>query len=765
MYCWGAAMRAKTAQVMDSAEAGSPPGHRDVFTEYKRRKIARAAADKPPLTLGNVVHFIIAVFFLWPIFLVIAAIWSLGDAVNFIRHSVEACISSTFWFGRLCKEWTGGMYLHKTSPAMMRLRGQRKAFGHEAAKDWKDAGRALLGIGRAWSKTFGLGGLFNSLEKRIEHANHDWRRYVATAAYDNSEAPAEFPEQYIVVDELPRGGSSARLYVVRKADEPNGQLYVLKYFNLRSGGNLESVVRESQAAQLAQKLGLIIESKLGDNSFWYVMPYYSGETLTEGVMRNIREAREKDGLGNHYRVSLGYCHQLLQIIAQYHESGVFHKDIKPDNLIINGEKIYLVDIGLMTPLSSMAQLTTHGTEYFRDPEMVKLALEGREVREVDASKFDVYSIGAVLFFALSGEFPTSGALSRLPREVPMAAQWVVNRAMTGMHQRYENARAMLTDVDYLCWAASQGTLEQVKPADLPSFKGMAVPPHLQGLPAENNTEWREKLAAAPGGYGAWYSAPHYDKPRAEFGFRKVAAILVLVAGLAFIGLASLGAIADHKRKNQQVAAQPSPESSLADRLPGEQASLKPLFKDIDGALARGVQSDSVRFTQPVASVDLNPLVLRSLDDLTAEWQRDILAQLRKQNLKMPGEVFDKRRLVFISLETDEHDIGKAAGLEVELPLEAARLELAAAHWEKSDIAKVRALLDNVSDRLALHRELAAKYADAGVVPPIIVAYTIEHNEQGPLLQARVIYPGREHTMIVPFANGAGSRQPAPVRGN
>lgn len=132
---------------------------------------------------------------------------------------------------------------------------------------------------------------------------------------------------------------------------------------------------------------------------------------------------------------------------------------------------------------------------------------------------------------------------------------------------------------------------------------------------------------------------------------------------------------------------------------------------------------------------------------------------------MPGEVFDKRRLVFISLETDEHDIGKAAGLEVELPLEAARLELAAAHWEKSDIAKVRALLDNVSDRLALHRELAAKYADAGVVPPIIVAYTIEHNEQGPLLQARVIYPGREHTMIVPFANGAGSRQPAPVRGN
>src|SRR5690606_27123903 len=251
--------------------------------------------------------------------------------------------------------------------------------------------------------------------------------------------------------------------------------------------------------------------------------------------------RENGGLNEHYRVSLGYVHQLLQIIAQYHEAGVFHKDIKPDNLIINGERIYLVDIGLMTPLGSMSQLTTHGTEYFRDPEMVKLALEGREVREVDAAKFDVYSIGAVLFFALSGEFPTSGALSRLPREVPMAAQWVVNRAMTGMHQRYENARAMLTDVDFLCWAAAQGQLEGVKPADLPSFKGMPVPAHLQPQAPVADTEYRERLAAAPGGYGAWYSAPAYLQPRRRSWLRTAGTVVIVLAGIGFIMLMAFGA--------------------------------------------------------------------------------------------------------------------------------------------------------------------------------------------------------------------------------
>ncbi len=111
-----------------------------------------------------------------------------------------------------------------------------------------------------------------------------------------------------------------------------------------------------------------------------------------------------------------------------------------------------------------------------------------------------------------GEFPTAGALSRFSNDVPLAIQWVANRAMAAMHQRYDNARQMLTDIDYLCWAATHGALEGVKPADLPSFRGMPVPPHLTpvgGIPIVNNTSYRQKLAALPGGYGAWYSAPQF----------------------------------------------------------------------------------------------------------------------------------------------------------------------------------------------------------------------------------------------------------------
>ena len=48
-------------------------------------------------------------------------------------------------------------------------------------------------------------------------------------------------------------------------------------------------------------------------------------------------------------------------------------------------------------LRSSMTLTTHGTEYFRDPEMVRMALKGVKVHQVNGAKFDVYAAGAVLY--------------------------------------------------------------------------------------------------------------------------------------------------------------------------------------------------------------------------------------------------------------------------------------------------------------------------------------------------------------------------------
>ena len=51
-----------------------------------------------------------------------------------------------------------------------------------------------------------------------------------------------------------------------------------------------------------------------------------------------------------------------------------------DNL--SDGRVQLVDLGLITPLASAMTLTTHGTEYFRDPELVRKldAVAGRVLR-------------------------------------------------------------------------------------------------------------------------------------------------------------------------------------------------------------------------------------------------------------------------------------------------------------------------------------------------------------------------------------------------
>lgn len=755
--------RAKTAPAnMDSREATAVADAarqgRDAYS-YGTRNFGALRKPKPPaptLTLGNIIHFVIAVFFLWPIFLIVAVIASLGDVVALIRATVEASISSTFWCGMWMKECCASPVLHREDPKLLQMRGARRAFGQEALKDWRAAAFALVGIGRSWSKVFGLGGLFMALEERIQRANADWRRYVIQSAPVGA-APADFPQQWAVVDELPRGGSSARLYVVRRRNEQGvvdqtGPLFVLKYFDLTAGGNLENIIRESQAAELAKRLGLIIESSLGNRAFWYVMPYYHGKTLTQTTLDGVKKARSEGprAFTEHQRLALGWVHQVLQIIAQYHEAGVFHKDIKPDNLIVNNEKIYLVDIGLMTPLGSMSQLTTHGTEYFRDPEMVKLALEGKEVREVNASKFDLYSIGAVLFFAIEGEFPTAGALSRFSNDVPLAVQWVANRAMAAMHQRYDNARQMLTDIDYLCWAAANGALETVKPADLPSFRGMPVPPHLtpaQGIPVVNNTSYLRKLEALPGGYGQWYSAPHFTR-KGEFGFRKAAAVVFMVGGLAAIGVVTLGILWEIRKEKERFESQQhaAKADTLASRVDPKRNDLQLCYAVMDRAIEKGVGVE-IHGPVSVTRAQLMPAMVKDLDAVARQWRESFASDVARNapgaDTNQARALFAGAPLVLVSIDGDAQDAEFCMGVEHDWVIETALQKTMMTELSAASRKEAREVFAGVFDAVALHREIGARMARDSVHPGFLAVFTRETIEGVETIIVRMVFPGRE----------------------
>ena len=313
-----------------------------------------------------------------------------------------------------------------------------------------------------------LGGLLEGLEERVNEA------VVAAPTADKPRRRTGSFDGYTIVGSLPGGGSGAKLYIAEpdtrrlRRNPALPERVVIKSFALTEGSSLPQILRESRALEAAKKLGLVLEHGMDDQRFFYVMPYHDGDHLGI-VTRQLHGRSDRAGLDRrNLGLTLGYLEDLLQTLSRYHEGGLWHKDVKPDNIIIHSGRAHLVDLGLVTPLHSAMTLTTHGTEYFRDPEMVRMALRGVKVHQVDGAKFDIYAAGAVLYFLIENTFPAHGGLSSFAKRSPESIRWIVRRAMADYNKRYETAALMLTD---LRTVAAAPDIWAVKPAHLPSMRG------------------------------------------------------------------------------------------------------------------------------------------------------------------------------------------------------------------------------------------------------------------------------------------------------
>jgi hypothetical protein len=326
-------------------------------------------------------------------------------------------------------------------------------------------------------RLFGLEGVTEGLERRVPHA-------IAQAPLPEPSASrrAAF-DGYSIVGTLPGGGSGAKLYIaqpdpIKRAafarsglERPGNPIdqVVIKSFSIDDGSELPQIVREGRALDAAKRLGLILDDALTAKRFHYVMRYVPGESLT-AVTRRMHAASGPEGLSTvQTKAALAYLNDLLETLASYHSGGLWHKDVKPDNIIVHARtgKAHLVDFGLLGSLSSAMTLTTHGTEYFRDAEMVRLATKGVKVHQVDGTRFDVYGAGAVLYAMIEDGFPPHGGLSQVTRRCPEAARWIIRRSMAQYDRRYASAAEMLADVRVLLAAPDPFA---VRPIDLPSVR-------------------------------------------------------------------------------------------------------------------------------------------------------------------------------------------------------------------------------------------------------------------------------------------------------
>jgi serine/threonine protein kinase len=138
-----------------------------------------------------------------------------------------------------------------------------------------------------------------------------------------------------------------------------------------------------------------------DGTFYYVMEYLPGQSLEQlvGHYGPLPPARA--------------IHLLRQVCGALHEAhhvGLLHRDIKPSNIIAcerGGvfDVVKLLDFGLVheTGMGKYAdRLTQHGTVIGSPPFMSPEQAAGKS--DIDA-RSDIYSLGAVAYFLLTGQAP------------------------------------------------------------------------------------------------------------------------------------------------------------------------------------------------------------------------------------------------------------------------------------------------------------------------------------------------------------------------
>ena len=209
------------------------------------------------------------------------------------------------------------------------------------------------------------------------------------------------PEQvvsgrYRVVRKL-GGGGMADVYLCE--DLTLGRRVALKVLLERFLGDatfVERFRREAKAAGGLNQGNLVSIYDWGelDGTYYIVMEYVEGETLKDYIRRQGRLSGTES-----VRIAL----QLLAALEYAHRNGIVHRDIKPQNVMMDDQgTVKVMDFGIaragdsgMTEAGSIL-----GTAQYLAPEQAK-------GQPVDA-RTDLYSVGVVLYEMLTGAVPFKG---------------------------------------------------------------------------------------------------------------------------------------------------------------------------------------------------------------------------------------------------------------------------------------------------------------------------------------------------------------------
>lgn len=157
---------------------------------------------------------------------------------------------------------------------------------------------------------------------------------------------------------------------------------------------------------------------------WYAieMEYFPSRTLAQLLDNGER------GFVSSYAKILGIYEQILEGVRYLHELGMSHGDIKPQNVLVSGDRAKITDFGSSVLPEDMYARTREngGTILYSAPEVVGSTRRGRGRKEVFSA--DIYSLGVLLYHLVTSRLPHD-TLSQVARHAPFPRPREVNRSV------------------------------------------------------------------------------------------------------------------------------------------------------------------------------------------------------------------------------------------------------------------------------------------------------------------------------------------------
>src|SRR5690242_6281992 len=249
-----------------------------------------------------------------------------------------------------------------------------------------------------------------------------WRRWRCEDAEERviDALRRDLADRYTLERELGRGGMADVFLATDLRYQRRVALKVLRAEVAQAIGR-ERFQREIATAARLQHPHILplFDSGEAGGLLYYVMPLIEGESLRARLSRETQLPIAD---------AVGIAREVAEALAYAHSRGVVHRDVKPENILLESGHALLADFGVASAIGGETRRLTDsgiavGTPTYMSPE------QGAAERQLDG-RSDIYSLGCVLYEMLAGEPPFTGP----------TVQAIVARRFTGDIPRLSTVR-------------------------------------------------------------------------------------------------------------------------------------------------------------------------------------------------------------------------------------------------------------------------------------------------------------------------------------